>query len=73
LDPIMAVFTAPDNMRKPTMTMKAWKRSLNGVGPTRYNAMPLIAAGFISNTSSIYIFQNIKTLFLTKEGLYLFT
>src|ERR1700737_537754 len=40
LEPMMAVLTAPDNMRKPTTTTKARKNRRSNSGPHRYMASP---------------------------------
>src|SRR6476620_7559341 len=39
---MIAVLTAPDNIRNPTITTKAWNSSLIDSGPTKFIARPEI-------------------------------
>ena len=41
-EPMIAVFTAPDNIRNPTITTNAWNSSLSHSGPTKFIARPEI-------------------------------
>src|SRR5215510_3028932 len=40
LEPRIAVFTAPDNIRNPTSTTNPWNKSLKETGPTKFIARP---------------------------------
>src|ERR1035438_727677 len=42
LEPMMAVFTAPDKIRVPTSTTKAWNSRRTDIGPTRNMESPPI-------------------------------